>query len=236
MASLAAKPQFPANAGSNGRWIIAEDLGRGYDEGHMGMLHTFIEVFIPLLVAIDAVGLLPIYVGMTSHLPPARRRKIGAQAVLTGLLVCVGFMFLGQLIFKVLGITDADFRIAGGILLLVLAVLDLLIVGKPAVHEEELVGIVPLGMPLIAGPAALTTVLVLAGRAEYGYTWTLIGIAANFIVLTAILLLSDTIVRVVRMHTLKALSKLVMVLLAAIAVNFIRTGIAQVIHQGIVAK
>ena len=81
-------------------------------------------------------------------------------------------------------------------------------------------------MPLIAGPAALTTILVLSGNPDFGYSWTLVGIVCSFAILAAALLLSGYIVRLVGTNALKAFSKLVMVLLAAIAVNFIRTGVA----------
>jgi multiple antibiotic resistance protein len=195
------------------------------------MLQRLLEVLIPLLVAVDPLGMIPVYVAMTARLSPKRRREVSMEAISTGLIVCVGFMFLGHWLFRLLMISDTDFRIAGGIILLVLAVLDILIVGKPAVHEEEMDGIVPLGMPLIAGPAALTTVLVLAGNPVLGYAWTLTGIALTFAILTITLLLSDWVVRVIGMNALKAFSKLVMVLLAAIAVNFIRTGILQVVEQ-----
>lgn len=194
------------------------------------MLQRLLEVLIPLLVAVDPLGMIPIFVAMTARLTPKRRREVSIEAVCTGLIVCVGFMFVGHWLFKFLMISDSDFRIAGGIILLVLAVLDILIVGRAAVHEEELDGIVPLGMPLIAGPAALTTVLVLAGNPELGYGWTLVGIVTTFIILSIALLLADPIVRIVGMNALKAFSKLVMVLLAAIAVNFIRTGILQVLE------
>lgn len=190
-----------------------------------------LEVLIPLLVAVDPLGMIPVYVAMTARLSPQRRREVSIEAVSTGLIVCIGFMFLGHSLFKFLMISDTDFRIAGGLILLVLAMLDILIVGKPAVHEEEMDGIVPLGMPLIAGPAALTTVLVLAGNPDLGYIWTLVGIVLTFAILTIALLLSDRIVRLIGMNALKAFSKLVMVLLAAIAVNFIRTGILQVMQQ-----
>lgn len=189
----------------------------------------FLAVLIPLMVAIDPMGVIPVFVGMTAKLSPKRRLRVSLEAIGTGLAVCVGFMFLGQAVFRFLMISEADFRIAGGIILLVLAVLDLLITGKPAVHAEEIDGIVPLGMPLIAGPAAMTTVLVLCGNPELGYSWTLLGILVTFAMLAAGLLCADFLVRVVGLNALKAFSKLVMVLLAAIAVNFIRTGIAELI-------
>jgi multiple antibiotic resistance protein len=109
-------------------------------------------------------------------------------------------------------------------------VLDLLQTGKPAVHEPEIVGIVPLAMPLIAGPATLTTVLVLGNRAEYGYLLTAGGLLVNFAILLAVMLAATAIARVIGTNILRAFSKLVMVLLAAIAVNFIRSGISNVIR------
>ena len=195
------------------------------------MLQNLLAVTIPLIVAVDPLGVIPVFVGMTAGLSHRRRLQVTLEAVGTGLIVCVGFMYLGHTVFRFLNIADTDFRIAGGIILLVLAILDLLIVGKPAVHEEEMDGIVPLGMPLIAGPAAMTTILVLAGNPQLGYAWTLVGIAITFVILTIGLLLSERIVRFVGPNALKAFSKLVMVLLAAIAVNFIRTGITDLIRE-----
>lgn len=190
---------------------------------------TFWEVFIPLFVAIDPFGMVPIFLAVTAQLSESQRRRVTFEAIIAAVIICIGFMFLGQIIFEYLAITDADFRIAGGILLLVLAVLDLVSTGKPAVYEPEIVGIVPLAMPLIAGPATLTTLLVLAGRAEYGYSWTLLGLLANFALLLVAMLMATPISRWLGVNALRAMSRLIMVLLAAIAVNFIRTGVASVL-------
>jgi multiple antibiotic resistance protein len=197
----------------------------------MDALRIFLQIFIPLFVAIDPLGLIPVFIAVTNHLSPAQRRKVTFQAVFAATAITIGFMFLGQEIFRFLNITESDFRIAGGVLLLVLAVLDLLGTGKPAVDEPQIVGVVPLGMPLIAGPALLTTVLVLAGRGEYGYLLTTLGLLVNFAILLAMMLLAGQIRRIIGENALRAFSKLVMVLLAAIAVNFIRTGIANLIHR-----
>lgn len=189
----------------------------------MGWIRDFFEVFLPLFVAIDAIGLVPIFLAVTGRMTEARRRRVSFEAVGAATLLTIGFMFTGEAVFGFLGIKDHDFRIGGGVVLLVLAVLDLCMVGKPAVAEEEMVGIVPLAMPMIAGPATLTTVLVLRGN--YGAALTSLGLAANFAVLLAILLLSGPISRLMGPAAMRALSKLVMILLAAIAVYFIRTGI-----------
>jgi len=195
------------------------------------VIRTFLIAFIPLFVTIDPFGLLPIYISITQQMSKPQRQKTCFQAVFTAAIITLLFMFLGQEIFNCIHITEADFRIAGGLILLILAMLDLLIPGKPAVHEDEMVGMVPLAMPLIAGPGTLTTVLVLAGNPAIGYAWTALALAANFALLLAVMLLSGSIARVLGMNTLRAFSKLVMVLLAAIAVNFIRVGIMQALGK-----
>ena len=192
---------------------------------HMSNWHRFLEVFIPLFVAIDAFGMIPIFVAVTGNMSEKQRRHVAFVAVLAASLISLGFMLIGQAIFQFVGVTEADFRVAGGILLLVLAVLDLVTTGKPAVNEPEIVGIVPLAMPLIAGPATLTTVLVLSRNQEFGYGLTMVSLLVNFLILHGALLFASTLCRIIGINTLRAFSKLVMVLLAAIAVNFIRTGI-----------
>ncbi len=194
----------------------------------MDILRRFLQVFVPLFVAIDAFGLVPIYLAVTDAMPPAQRRRISIEALVAALLISIAFMFLGNSIFRLLNITQNDFRIAGGILLLVLAIMDLLSPGKPAVHEPSIVGIVPLAMPLIAGPATLTTLLVLSSTVGYGPT--LLGLLANFALLLGVLVLANHFTRLLGRGTLRAFSKLVMVLLAAIAVNFIRVGITRALR------
>ena len=196
----------------------------------MDPLRTFLEVFLPLFVAIDPFGLVPLFLAVTFDMTEKQRREVTFQAVAAATLISFAFMFLGQQIFHFLAITDNDFRIAGGILLLVLSILDLVHSGKPTVHEAEIVGIVPLAMPLIAGPATLTTALVLATRPSYGYALTALGLALNFLILLVAMLLATRIQKLVGANTLRAFSKLVMVLLAAIAVNFIRQGITNIIR------
>src|SRR5215210_7941441 len=147
----------------------------------MSFLRTFLETFIPLFVAIDAFGMVPVFLAVTDGISERRRRRITFEAVTAATIICLSFMFLGESLFRFLSITNFDFRIAGGVLLLVLAVYDLLTPGKPAVHEPETVGIVPLAMPLIAGPATLTTTLVLTTR--HGYFATVLGLSINFLIL-----------------------------------------------------
>src|SRR5947209_4220726 len=190
------------------------------------MLRTFLAFFLPLFVAIDPVGLLPVFLGVTQGLSAERRRKAVFEAVSAAVVITLGFMFVGEALFRFLSITEADFKIAGGVILLVLSVIDILTPGRSAVNETEMVGIVPLAMPLIVGPATLATVLILAKRRD-GYSLTALSLAVNFLVLLTILLSADRICRAVGINALRAFSKLVMVLLAAIGVNYILTGLMQ---------
>jgi multiple antibiotic resistance protein len=196
----------------------------------MTLLRTFLEVFIPLFVAIDPPGMVPVFLAVTEGMSDERRRRVTFEAVTAATIICLAFMLLGESLFGFLGIRDFDFRIAGGVLLLVLAVYDLLVRGKPAVDEAETVGIFPLAMPLIAGPATLTTTLVLVTK--HGYFPTALGLSINFLVLLAALVASGWIARLFGINTPRAVSKLVMVLLAAIAVNLIRVGIAEATSAG----
>ena len=191
------------------------------------MLRQFLQTFIPLFVTIDAFGLVPIFLAVTANRTQLERRRISFEAVAAATVITLAFMFFGNGLFHFIGITSADFKVAGGIILIILAVIDLLIRGKPAVHEEEMIGIVPLAMPLIAGPATLTTTIVLASRD--GYSAVALALSVNFLLLLAVLCLSGRIAKLVGAPTLHAVSKVVMVLLAAVAVHFIQSGIAEMI-------
>ncbi len=194
------------------------------------MLEKFLQVFLPLFVAIDPIGMVPLFLSVTPSLDEQQRRRIALQAVFTATLIALAFMFVGQVLFTYLGISSSDFRIAGGVLLLVFSVLEVVVPGKPAVHEPEIVGLVPLATPLIAGPATLTTILVLSSHAEIGRGWTSVGLLANFALLAVGLRFAGTIARLVGARPLSAVSKVITVLLAAIAVNFIRTGVTEIVH------
>jgi len=117
------------------------------------LLEKFLLAFIPLFVAMDPVGLVPFFLGMTQGIKRPHRNRIAWQAIITAAVVAVGFMFLGRWTFRVLGISVGDFQVAGGLILLVLASRDLL---RPSAGVESLpedFGIVPLGLPYIAGLA-----------------------------------------------------------------------------------
>jgi multiple antibiotic resistance protein len=122
--------------------------------------------FVPLFVAMDPVGNLPIFLALTQEIEPRHRRHAVHLATLTALGVGLAFVAIGKAIFLLLGIDVADFLMAGGIILLILAI-RYLINGKVVETEDlsasETVGVVPLGTPLVVGPAVLASLLSLTG-------------------------------------------------------------------------
>ncbi|MDB6115634.1 MAG: hypothetical protein JWQ62_2579 [Lacunisphaera sp.] len=185
----------------------------------------FLQAFIPLFVAIDPIGLAAIFLGLGRNIAPAQRQKIANQATWTGGLVALGFLFLGQSVFKAVGISVNDFQIAGGLILFILAAKDL--IQSAAVPETlpEDFGVVPLGMPLIAGPASITTLLILAQTHAIGLLVILAALAANLALVVFALHYSGWLGRKIGATGLRAISKIISMLLAAIAVSMIRQGL-----------
>src|SRR5213082_375899 len=133
-------------------------------------LEKFLLAFIPLFVAIDPIGLVAIFLGLGGHIDAKRRQIEGTLGLITSLAVSIGFIFLGKVIFRALGITVSDFQVAGGLILLGIAVRELLDLGERNRYAGESFGVVPLGMPLIAGPALLTALLLLIDSVGVGLT------------------------------------------------------------------
>lgn len=187
-------------------------------------LTKFLQAFIPLFVAIDPIGLAAIFLGLGQNVAAERRQKIADQAIWTGGLVALGFLFLGTSIFAALGISVGDFQIAGGLILFILAARDLV---QSAAEPEKLpedFGVVPLGMPLIAGPASITTLLVLAQNEAIGLITALAALVVNLVLVVLALHYSDWLGRRIGATGMRAISKIISLLLAAIAVSMIRHG------------
>lgn len=121
----------------------------------MDLLNQFLICLIPIMVALDAPGVLPLYMAMTEGMKKNERKIIVRQSILTAFLITIGFVLIGRAVFTALGIKVEDFMIAGGIVLMIIAVLDMVRAGEPRVTISPTLGVVPLGTPLIAGPATL---------------------------------------------------------------------------------
>ncbi len=189
------------------------------------ILNNIIYTFIPIFVAIDIFAIVPIFVSMTQGLPSRKIRIIERQSVITAFIVGMVFIALGEGIFNILGITADDFKVAGGIILLILAILDLTGYTKQRKQSAH-TGIVPLGVPLIVGPAVLTTILVLVDH--YGVVPTVISFVTNLLIVMAAFRASSTIMRLFGQGGIVAVSKIMALLLASIAVMMIRIGLENI--------
>ncbi|MFH1776025.1 MAG: MarC family protein [Candidatus Omnitrophota bacterium] len=191
------------------------------------MVKNVLLAFIPLFVAVDAIGVLPIFASFTQGLNKKEKITIIVQSMITALCLAFGFIFLGKAIFRLLGITIGDFMIAGGVILFSIAIIDILNPGKQRRLLSKDLGAVPLGTPLIVGPAVLTTSLMII--TEYGIYATLISVGLNILLAGTIFSFSGLLIKSLGEAGTKALSKVMALLLAAIAVMMIRKGIIQII-------
>ncbi|MDZ4676867.1 MAG: MarC family protein [Oligoflexia bacterium] len=194
------------------------------------MLEKIFNSFVPLFFAIDVIGILPMYIGMTRNIFVEKRNRIVNQASITAFFIGIGFVYLGKEVFHLLGITVPDFKIGGGILLLIIAILDLLFSDKAerGTNEKiETMGIVPIGMPLIIGPAVLTTLLLSVGT--NGYNATLIAFIFNLLIVWLVFRYSEKVIRIIGEAGAIAIGKVFSLLLTAIAVMMIRVGITEMI-------
>jgi len=195
-------------------------------------MKSFWLCFVPLFVAVDAIGLLPLFINLTEGMGKKIVRKIIVQSMITALAVALVFIAVGTGIFRFLNISVADFMIAGGTLLFGISVRDILSSEKKLLDvDTESVGAVPIGVPLITGPAVLTTSLLLIN--EHSAVITSLALAANILIVGSMFLMAPLIYRVLGKTGSKAISKIVSLLLAAIGVMIVRRGIAIFITQGI---
>ncbi len=186
-------------------------------------LNILALTFIPLFVAIDVLGVVPLFLSLTQGLTQKEKRTLVTEATLTALAVSIVFLFGGRLIFDFMGITEDDFRVGGGIVLLVLAVDDLIFSSESRRNPETKVGIVPIGIPLIIGPAALTTLLIL--NDTYGKIPAVMSLLANLLIVWVVFRKSDLVSKLLGEAGSKAVAKVAALFMAGIAVMMIRVGL-----------
>ena len=187
------------------------------------LLQSFVLTFVPLFIVIDALGNLPFVISLSEGMSRQERLKMIHVATVTATIVGLVFLFLGQFILQVLGISVGSFAIAGGLILLVLSIKYMTTGRMVEAIKEEMVAVVPIGTPLTVGPATITTLLLLA--TQFPLYLVLSSFALNMLVTWVIFLSSTQIVRFMGEGGLKAVSRVFSLLLAAIAVNMIIHGL-----------
>jgi multiple antibiotic resistance protein len=194
----------------------------------------YVLSFIPIFVAVNALGNIPLYLSLTEGMKENQRHKVVVSSLVVATIVAFVFMFLGNILLRLMGVTIPDFRIAGGILLLVLSVHLLLPGEDKRGHVTTDVGVFPLGTPLITGPAVLTTVLVM--REAYGIVPTTVSLILNMGITWLVLSKADVLIKLMGKGGARALSKVADIFLAAIAVMMIRIGLLEIISFVVSAK
>jgi multiple antibiotic resistance protein len=192
-------------------------------------LQPYIASFISLFVAIDAIGILPIFISLTQSLEKQPKQQIIWQSLVTATFVSVTFMMVGKGIFVLLGITVADFQIGGGLVLLILSVIDIVQAGKERRRPSPTMGVVPIGVPLVVGPAVLTTLIIQLD--SNGLIPTTVSLLLNLGFVALVFFQAELLTRWLGEGGAKAISKIVSLLLAAIAVMMIRKGVVELIRQ-----
>jgi multiple antibiotic resistance protein len=195
----------------------------------------FIEVFVTLFVIMDPPGTVPLFLSLTSGRSHAMRKRLAGQAVLVAFFVITVFALFGQRILDYLGITVSSMQIAGGLLLLLVA-LELL-TGKgdePVETQNVNVALVPLGTPLLAGPGAIVaTIVFVKGVDDVGSGIALAaGIVAVHVVLWLFLRFSVVILRVIKDSGVTLVTRIAGLLLSAIAVQLVVDGVTAIVRAG----
>jgi multiple antibiotic resistance protein len=203
----------------------------------MERLQLALITFTSVLFIVDPIAVIPTYLVITQDETPAQRRRTATRACIAAALLLIGFGLAGRALFAILGITLAAFRLAGGFILGLVA-LDMLRAQRstqesdPEIAEgtvKEDVALTPLAMPMLAGPGAISTIMVLAGQAT-----TLsqsIAVYASIIVTAFVswitLRLGERLMTRVGQTGIRVMTRIMGLLLAAVAAQFILTGIRE---------
>jgi multiple antibiotic resistance protein len=202
--------------------------GPQYDGGVNG-IQPYLLAFIPLFVAIDAAAVVPPFLALTEGESAAERRHTLKLSVATALVVGLAFLALGRGVFAVLGVTPFDFQLAGGAVLFIISVRDLLHAKDERRLANNQAGVVPLGVPLIVGPAVLTTLL--SSTTAYGLLPTLASFVVNMAIAWIILAHAEWVTRVIGISGTRAFAKIMSLLLASIGVMMMRRGITGILAE-----
>jgi multiple antibiotic resistance protein len=205
----------------------------------------FVTAFVSIFVTLDAIGNVPIFLSITPHNTHAERAQMVGRALLVVFAVLVLFALLGNLIFRLFGVTIEAFRIVAGLLLLKIS-FDMMEARQARVRhtpEEDLEGlqrhdiaVIPLAIPLLSGPGTISTVIALTGQAAKSpsivpaFGALILAILLN-VFIAFIALRSATVIAAVLKETgMRVFTRVMGLILAAIAVQFVLTGIKEAFH------
>jgi multiple antibiotic resistance protein len=203
----------------------------------LNLLESYFLTFVALFVAVDSLGNVPIFISLVEGSTKKERKRVVSDSVTTATVVALIFMFVGKVVLRFIGITISDFQVAGGALLFIISA-RLLLPGSSKGflgdgHGKDL-GVFPLGTPLITGPAVLTTTLIMVD--SYGLVPTLFAVLLNMLVVWVTLVKADFLLKLFGQNGLRALAKIMYILLAAIGVMMVRKGILTTIATNLLER
>ena len=195
---------------------------------------AFGETFVTLLVLMDPVGNAPIFVAITRGLDVGARRSAAVRAVLAAGVLVIGFALFGNLVLDYLGVSVDALTVAGGLLLLLVSLEMLRGTDFPTGEEDDTdVALVPLATPLVAGPGAIATVIVLAERndSSSGQIAVVLAIVAALLVVGLTLIVAERVSRALSAGMVGFLTRVFGLLLAAISVQLVADGVSGLIRS-----
>jgi multiple antibiotic resistance protein len=209
------------------------------------VLSFFVTAFVSIFVTLDVIGNIPIFLSITPHNSEAERARMITRALLAVLVVLVLFALFGNLIFRIFGVTIEAFRIVAGLLLLKIA-FDMMEAKPTRVRhtpEEDVEGqkaedvaLIPLAIPLLSGPGTISTVIALTGQtakttaAVPAFGALLAAIVVNVLIAYVALRSATAISRFLKEAGMRVFTRIIGLILASIAVQFIITGIRDAFH------
>jgi MarC family membrane protein len=198
------------------------------------MDHSFLSAFILMLLVLDPFGSLPVFIPIMRGVPPERRPWVALREVAIAFAALLGFMLGGDAFLRVMHLSERSLEVAGGVILLMVAIRMIFsheggVYGMPEGREPF---IFPLAVPLLAGPSAMATVLLLASRQPDRLTEWITALVCAMAVSGGVLVLSDRIRRWLGDSVVSALEKLMGLVLTAIAVEMVLAGLKRYFFGG----
>lgn len=181
--------------------------------------NAFTHAFVTLLVIMDPFGGLPVFMTLTRDYSNARTKKSAHRAARVSLILLTVFVFIGEGILNFFGISIFSFQVGGGLILLILGLLYVLDISLGGDKDYSKDIVIPMATPLIAGPGAITAIIILV--AQYGFWMPLLGMLINLLIFWLAMYYAPYIKKVIGEQGLEIMSRLMGLLLVALAIEMI---------------
>jgi len=199
-------------------------------EGLLDTALNLAKAILVLFIVVDPFGNIPIFTSLTGKLSKTQKRKVFNTATLVGFILLLAFAFAGQEIFAIFGISIFSFEVAGGILLLIVSIRILVSGSLENISESpESIGAVPIAIPLLVGPGAITTTIL--NIQAYGIPITVLSVFVVLILTWVILRYVDVVDRVLGKTGAVVIARVMALLIAAIAIQFVLVGVTHFLQS-----